>query len=272
MTPQGRQVGRAGRPAKDSGRAVPRLELNLALAGCLFSVPLLTLLATQSELQRPAESEAQVAAQLVELRRAAVLEALEPVEEIIFLRHVRTRLPRYLDAFKQEAQRHRISWPLLAAQAYQESRWNPGAVSPTGVRGLMMLTQNTSSALGIENRLDPDASISGGARHLARLLRRVPASILEPDRTWVALAAYNVGMGHIKDARRLAVRLGKDHDRWSDLEQVLPLLARKKYYETLPHGYARGWEPVVYVKRIRAFQQLLHRHFQDAAVDLSPQL
>lgn len=261
-----------GQTTEDRSRAVPRLGLNLALAACVFAIPILTLLATGTHLQNPADPAGLLAAEARDQRLAAWRRTLHSVEETIFLRHMRTRLPRYLVMFKQEARRHDLAWQLLAAQAYQESRWNPRAVSPTGVRGIMMLTRNTSSAYGIENRHDPRSSIRGGARHFARLMKRVPAMIQEPDRTWVALAAYNVGMGHIKDARQLAVRLGKDPDRWSSLREVLPLLAKKKYYRSLQHGYARGWEPVVYVKRIRAFEKLLQAKFPPLPPEMAPQL
>lgn len=251
---------------------MPRLGLNLALTGCILAIPILTLIATETHLKHPVDPALVRAEQDRAQQKSTLRSTLESVEEAIFLRHMRARLPRYVVMFKHEARRYDLAWQLLAAQAYQESLWNPRAVSPTGVRGIMMLTRNTSSAYGIENRHDPRASISGGARHFARLMKRVPAAIQEPDRTWVALAAYNVGMGHIKDARRLAARLGKDPNRWSSLREVLPLLAQKKYYESLPHGYARGWEPVIYVKRIRAFERLLHAKYPSPPPELAPQL
>ena len=175
----------------------------------------------------------------------------------VFLHHIKTRFPTYQEQFKIAGELQGIPWTLLAAQAYQESRWNRNAMSPTGVRGLMMLTRDTASDLGVENRLDPHKSISGGAQYLAWLYRRIPDQISDPDRTFVALAAYNVGLGHVKDARILATRLKRNPNKWNDLKTVLPLLAKKKYYRTLPHRYARGWEPVQYVKRIRAFRTLL---------------
>jgi len=175
----------------------------------------------------------------------------------IFLRHVKTRFPRYKESFQRAGKAQGVPWTLLAAQGYQESRWNRNAMSPTGVRGIMMLTRATASDLGVKNRLDPKKSIAGGAQYLAELYRRIPEQVSEPDRTFLALAAYNVGLGHVKDARILATRLKKDPNKWDDLKSVLPLLSKKKYYQTLPHRYARGWEPVHYVKRIRAYRILL---------------
>lgn len=180
-----------------------------------------------------------------------------------FYHHIDTRLPQYQRQFREIAQAYEISWTLLAAQAYQESRWDRHAVSPTGVRGIMMLTRNTASSLGIQNRSDPTNSIEGGARYFRSLEKQLPGSINKPDRILIALAAYNVGMGHIKDAQRLARRMGKNPNAWNDLKTTLPLLAQKPYYTTLRYGYARGWEPVQYVKRIRSYHALLEQYLRE---------
>ena len=174
-----------------------------------------------------------------------------------FLKHITTRLPHYREEFQQAEKNTGIPWVLLASMSYQESKWNRHAISPTGVRGLMMLTRSTAADLGIQNRLDPKKSIAGGAQYLSHLYNRVSDTAERPDRMFLALAAYNVGIGHIKDAQLLAERLGKNSSQWDDLKDVLPLLAKKKYYQNLPHRYARGWEPVQYVKRIRAFRKIL---------------
>ncbi len=180
-----------------------------------------------------------------------------------FQYHIQTRLPLYREQFEEVSKQYGLPWTLLAAQAYQESRWDRHAKSPTGVRGLMMLTRDTASSLGIENRLDPHKSIEGGARYFAYLKNQVHENIVHRDRTWMALAAYNVGMGHIKDAQRLAERMDKNPYSWKDLRTVLPLLAKKQYYKSLRYGYARGWEPVQYVKRIRAYHALLEHYFRE---------
>ncbi len=176
-----------------------------------------------------------------------------------FMRRIKTILPRYRPLFEKAAQKYGFDWTLLAAMAYQESHWKPWSRSPTGVRGIMMLTLETAREMGITNRLDPAQSIMGGARYLAKLRDRLPPSIKEPDRDWFMLAAYNVGFGHIMDARYLARKLGKDPDRWQDVAEVLPLLSRRKYYRHLKHGYARGWEPVIYVQRIRNYMDILQQ-------------
>ena len=187
------------------------------------------------------------------------IERFDYVEARAYQRKIKTHLPKYKTIFKNAAHRYKLSWTLLAAQAYQESHWRAYAKSPTGVRGMMMLTQTTAKELGIKNRLDPKSSIMGGAYYLNKLRQRLPESVTEPDRTWLALAAYNVGMGHIWDARKLAMQLYKNPDSWQDIATTLPLLTKKKYYKNLKHGYARGFEPVSYVKNIRDYQDILEK-------------
>ena len=174
-----------------------------------------------------------------------------------FIRHFETRLPRYRQMFEEAGAAWEVDWRLLAALGYQESHWRSHAVSPTGVRGIMMLTEATADYLDIEDRMDPESSISGGARFYARQTERIPDSVDEPDRTWFALAAYNVGFNHIKDARQIVEWQGGDPDTWIDLSEALPLLAQPKWYSRLPYGYARGWEPVLYVNNIRAYYNII---------------
>ena len=178
-----------------------------------------------------------------------------------------TRLPKYLDIFLAAEEETGLPWTLLAAVAYQESHWDPDAVSPTGVRGLMMLTEQTAAWMEIENRRDPEQSIRGGSRYLRRLLDRIPAFIPEPDRLWMALAAYNVGFGHLQDARMLAVRLHENPNAWEGVENVLPRLAWSRYYQDLRHGYARGHEPVIYVRQVRNYWDLLANVFERPVIE-----
>ena len=174
-----------------------------------------------------------------------------------FTRRIETHLPKYEDLFKQAAERVGLDWRLLAAIGYQESLWNARAKSPTGVRGLMMLTLVTAKQMKVKNRLDPAQSIRGGAEYIASVHKRVPAQIGEPDRTWFALAAYNVGFGHVEDARIITESRGGNPNRWIDVKENLPLLARKKWYKQTKYGYARGWEPVKYVENIRQYYEYL---------------
>lgn len=188
------------------------------------------------------------------------IEQFDYVDTRAFQRKIKSKLPKFKSSFKNAAAKYKLSWTLLAAQAYQESHWRANAKSPTGVRGMMMLTQITAKELGIKNRLNPTASIMGGASYLYKLRNRLPKSVAEPDRTWLALAAYNVGMGHMWDARKLAKQLNKNPDLWQDLSEVLPLLTKKKHYKNLKYGYARGTEPVNYVKNIRDYRNMLEKH------------
>jgi len=174
-----------------------------------------------------------------------------------FIRHFDSRLPRYREMFEGAADNAGVDWRLVAAIGYQESHWRSHAVSPTGVRGIMMLTEATADYLDIEDRMDPASSIFGGARFFVRQTERIPDSVDEPDRTWMALAAYNVGFNHIKDARQIVEWQGGDPDTWVDLSQALPLLAKQKWYSRVPYGYARGWEPVLYVNNIRTYYNII---------------
>ncbi len=187
------------------------------------------------------------------------IEVFDYVDIRTFKRRIKSRLPKYRKLFEEAGQKYGIPWEALAAISYQESHWRANARSPTGVRGLMMLTLTTAKEMGVTSRLDPRQSVMGGARYLSRLARRLPESITGDDRLYITLAAYNVGMGHIWDARTLAKRLGKNPDLWLELKEVLPLLSQKKYYKTLKYGYARGREPVIYVRRIRDYVDILDR-------------
>lgn len=174
-----------------------------------------------------------------------------------FWRHVENRLPKYEILFKKVAEAVDMDWRLLAAISYQESHWKKSAVSPTGVRGIMMLTLNTAELQGVTNRSDPAQSIMGGANHLIWSSNRIPERIKGKDRLWFALASYNIGYGHLEDARVLTQRMGGNPDKWKHVKQRLPLLAQKKYYKNLKHGYARGREPVTYVENIQHYYRLL---------------
>ena len=174
-----------------------------------------------------------------------------------FLRQVRTRLPPLIPVFREVGEAYDIDWRLLAAVGYQESHWDPEASSYTGVRGIMMLTERTAAAMGLTDRLDPRQSIDGGARYLLHLRDRIPDRIREPDRTWMALAAYNMGMGHLEDARVLTQKQGGDPDAWIDVERHLELLAQEKWHSQTRYGYARGHEARKFVANIRSYYETL---------------
>lgn len=179
---------------------------------------------------------------------------------LTLLQRIEDRLPEYEALFRQVASELDMDWILLAAVSYQESHWNPRARSPTGVRGLMMLTLPTARQLGVDNRLDAEQSLRAGAQYLLSLHSRMPERIAEPDRMKLALAAYNVGFGHMEDARILTERGGGNPDLWDDVKRHLPLLQRREFFETLRFGYARGAEAVTYVDNIYHFYNILESH------------
>jgi len=174
-----------------------------------------------------------------------------------FALDIRDTLPAYEPLIKQVAKEYQMDWQLLAALAYKESQWDPKATSPTGVRGMMMLTEPTARELGVDNRLDAAQSLRGGARYLKDIVRRLPKRIQEPDRTWMALAAYNIGLAHLEDARVLTQRQGGDPNLWPDVMERLPLLQKTKYYKDARYGYARGLEAVTLVQNIRHYRSIL---------------
>jgi membrane-bound lytic murein transglycosylase F len=174
-----------------------------------------------------------------------------------FVRHVDTRLPRYRDFFLEAERSTGIDWRLLAAIAYQESHWDPAAVSPTGVRGMMMLTEHTANMMEVGNREDARSSILGGGHYFLRVRRKVPERIGEPDRSWLAVAAYNLGFGHLEDARILTQMQGADPDRWEEVRARLPLLSDKAWFSRVQRGFAPGQTAVVYVDNVRRYYEIL---------------
>lgn len=191
------------------------------------------------------------------------VESFDYFDTITFISAINNKLPDYQPLFEKYAETvESIDWKLLAAIAWQESHWNPLATSPTGVRGIMMLTKPTAATMGIEDRLDPEGSIKGGAAYLAYIMKRLPDSIAEDDRIWFTLAAYNMGYGHMLDVRKLTQRLGGNPDRWLDVKANLPLLTQQKYYSQLTYGYARGHEAYRYVENIRRYHQSLVGYLQ----------
>ncbi len=188
---------------------------------------------------------------------ASTEKGLDNIGSRAFVRRFESRLPQYKAYFLAAADRTDVDWRLLAAMAYQESHWDSKAVSPTGVRGIMMLTTRTASMLGVEDRTDPEQSIHGGAEYLVYVGTKIPERIGEPDRTWFAVAAYNVGYGHLEDARVITEIQGGNPDSWQEVRERLPLLSEPLWFERVPSGYARGQEPVLYVDNIQRYYDKL---------------
>ena len=177
-----------------------------------------------------------------------------------FLKLSNSLLPKYEHLFKQAQETTGIDWRLLAAVSYRESHWDTFNTSPTGVRGLMMLTEDTADLMGVTDRLDPKQSVPAGAKYIQKMVETVPSRIPEPDRTYMALAAYNIGYAHVEDARVLAMRLKLNPDRWADVKKTLVMLNDPEYYSTVKYGYASGGAPVIFVESIRSYQRILERY------------
>lgn len=175
-----------------------------------------------------------------------------------FHERLETRLPTYKDLIRKTAREHDFDWRLIAAVIYQESHFDPNAKSFTGVEGIMQLTRDTAEEMGIKDRRDPKLSITGGVKYLRKLYKRY-GEAKDPDRLLITLASYNVGHGHIRDAQKIARGMNLNPQSWSSLEQTLPLLRNPKYYKKTRHGYARGTEPVRYVRRILTYYDILKR-------------
>jgi len=192
---------------------------------------------------------------LPEVNRTALIDFAERVD---------THLPRLEQVLREVGAEEGVDWRLLAAISYQESHWNPRAVSRTGVQGMMMLTRATAREVGVTDRFDLRQSLRGGARYFRRLLDDVDFSIKGPERELFALAAYNMGPAHVEDARRLASLRGGDPDVWGDVEQQLPLLSQRAWRTRTKYGYARGFETLSFVNRIRQYHRFLEHHDADA--------
>jgi membrane-bound lytic murein transglycosylase F len=185
---------------------------------------------------------------------------LEEADVVGILERRATLLPELVPLFQAAQRETGIDWRLLAAVAYQESQWDSHAVSATGVRGIMMLTEDTADRLNVKNRLDARESILGGARYICMLRDDLPEGIGAPDRTWFALAAYNIGPGHLEDARVLAQRLGRDPNKWLDMKETLPLLSRSRHNANLRYGFARGGEARAFAENVRIYYDILRRY------------
>ncbi|WP_410497650.1 membrane-bound lytic murein transglycosylase MltF [Chitinibacter sp. S2-10] len=196
------------------------------------------------------------------------LDRVDQLDALAYLGRIQSTLPRYKEWFQEAEGRTGLDWRLIAALSYQESHWNPDAVSPTGVRGIMMLTNETAQRMNVD-RTNPYESIIGGAKYIQLLKETLADRVAEPDRTWLALAAYNIGMGHLIDARTLAVRMKKDPNSWADVKSVLPLLRKPEVFSTLKYGYARGGEPVVFVESLQSYYDVLAR-FQPPSKTVLP--
>ena len=185
---------------------------------------------------------------------------LNPLDIKTFLINSNKLLPKYTALFKQAQESTGLDWRLVAAISYQESHWDTFNTSPTNVRGLMMLTEDTADRMGVTDRLDPKQSIPAGAKYINQMIETIPARVPLPDRIYMALAAYNIGYAHVEDARVLAQRLKMNPDSWADVKKTLVMLNNPNYYVNARYGYCSGGAPVIFVESIRSYHNILLRY------------
>jgi len=183
-----------------------------------------------------------------------------------FHSHIETRLPHLRSSFEAAGQETGLNWKMLAALGYQESRWRPAAVSPRGAQGVMMLMPVTATKMGVKNVFSPDENIMAGSRYLLHMRDRIPKRIRDPDRTWMAIAAYNIGIGHLEDARIITQMRKKNPDRWADVRANLTRLSDPAWHTRVKRGYANGRETVQFVERVTQFSAILEARVPTAVV------
>jgi membrane-bound lytic murein transglycosylase MltF len=173
----------------------------------------------------------------------------------IFISDIVLKLPNFEHLFRKASMKYNIDWKLLAALSYQESKWDNDAVSPTGVRGLMMLTKQTADMLEV-NRLIPSESIDGGAKYLV-FLRNKYKKYNNETQLNLMLASYNLGSGHVDDVISLLTKDNIDINNWNNLRKYLFKLNKKKFYKKMQYGYARGWEAVQYIENVKQYYDII---------------
>lgn len=175
-----------------------------------------------------------------------------------FARRIDTQLPRYEALMRRVGEEEGIDWRLLAAISYQESHWNPGAVSRKGAAGMMMLMPQAASEVGIRDRRNAEQSLRGGARYFLKLAEDLPPGVPDNERELFMLAAYNMGPGRLQEARRLTAERGGNPELWADVEEQLRLGSAQG-----PQGRRaarRNIETVTFVSRVRQYHRFLSHH------------
>lgn len=179
---------------------------------------------------------------------------------------IQKTLPQWRKQFERYGRQYGVPWTLIAAVAYQESKWNNEAVSHTGVRGLMQLTTLTAEHLGIDDREDANQSIQGGSFYLKYLYEKSPKHLASSDRWIQALAGYNIGWAHLRDIHRLARAQQMNAYKWADLKKLLPLKSKEKYKEHFNFGLARGQETVDFVENVLGYYHTLNGKFPERVI------
>ena len=161
-------------------------------------------------------------------------------------------LSPYDQLVKDNARQYQFDWRLITSQMFQESRFNPKASSPAGAKGLMQVLPRTAKELGFFDLENPEQSVAAGVQYLDWTRARFSNNIPLEEKLFFALAAYNAGFGHVRDAQKLAKKMNLRSDKWFDnVEKAMLLLQQPKYYKNTRFGYCRGSEPVNYVREIQ---------------------
>ena len=161
-------------------------------------------------------------------------------------------LSPYDKLVKKVARQYQLDWRLVTAQMWQESSFNPKAESSVGAQGLLQVMPRTAEEMGYPPPLfEPKKAIEAGVKYLDWIRDRFESDVSLENRLWFSLAAYNAGIGHLYDAQRLARQLNlKDNVWFGNVEKAMLRLSEPRYYKNARYGYARGAEPVQYVRNI----------------------
>ncbi len=164
-----------------------------------------------------------------------------------------SKISVYDDMIKEQGKRLGWDWRLVASQIYQESKFDPNVVSWAGAVGLMQMVPETGERFGAENLYDPEESLKAGVSYLIYLDDLWSKTVSdEEERRKFVLASYNVGLGHVVDARELTEVYGGNPVLWEDVSEYLLKKSDPEYFnhEVVTSGYCRGQEPVNYVRQI----------------------
>lgn len=186
------------------------------------------------------------------------LPEIDPANTVTFFDKLQTSWPKVKDLIFKVANEKDFDPALLAAISYQESHWEADAISISGVKGLMMLTASTAEEMDVKDRTDPQQSLEGGIKYLRYMQRKMPNRITKANRILFALAAYNIGYGHLEDARILTQKAGGNPDEWLDVEPYLAQLNNPNIEHQLKYGNADGTTAVIYVNNIMTYKQLMN--------------
>lgn len=178
------------------------------------------------------------------------------------------QISQYDSIIKEISAENLIDWRLISSIVFVESSFKSKATSNKGAQGLMQIMPVVAKEYGLKNAYHPETNIAAGVKHLIRWYKSIKGATSE-DRMMLALAAFNGGPGHVKDAQALAFRLKKNPLKWNDVKQVLPLLEHKLYNWDASTGFCQGNDMVVYVERIMSKYQKYQKDFpSDIAVML----